>query len=215
LLPPLPAKLLDMGCGTGWTSIFFAKKGFDVTGQDISPDMIDLANKNKELEGLNNLDFVVSDYETATSFSKYDCVVFYDSLHHAENEKFAIQKAFNSLKKDGILITLEPGEGHSKASVSVEVSNKFGVTEKDMPPEHIIKIGKEVGFKRFKVYPRYSIDDLIPLYDSQKSKLDYNLIEFVLNLIKVIIRDLKRSIKKYNKRPSFLTCSNIVILSKL
>ncbi len=40
LLPPPPARLLDMGCGTGWTSFFFAKAGYHVTGVDIAPDMI-------------------------------------------------------------------------------------------------------------------------------------------------------------------------------
>src|SRR5687768_16803425 len=27
LLPPPPARLLDLGCGSGWTSILFARRG--------------------------------------------------------------------------------------------------------------------------------------------------------------------------------------------
>ena len=41
-LPDPPARILDMGCGGGWTSIFFAKRGYEVVGQDISQDMIDV-----------------------------------------------------------------------------------------------------------------------------------------------------------------------------
>src|SRR5207244_11070644 len=40
LLPPPPARLLDLGCGTGWTSVFFARAGYDVVGVDLAPDMI-------------------------------------------------------------------------------------------------------------------------------------------------------------------------------
>src|SRR5262249_27447677 len=38
LLPPAPARLLDLGCGTGWTCAFFARCGYEVVGQDIAPD---------------------------------------------------------------------------------------------------------------------------------------------------------------------------------
>lgn len=213
LLPPLPAKLLDMGCGTGWTSIFFAKKGYTVTGQDISYDMIELANRNRAKENLPNLDFRTGDFETINSTDNYDCVVFYDSLHHAEDERAALNVAYRSLKKDGILITLEPGEGHSKANISIDVSKKYGVAEKDMPPYHIIKIGKEIGFKRFKVYSRYSINEVTELYDSEIPEFS-TFFHYIIIIIRIILRDLKRAIINYRTIPGYLKTSNIVMLSK-
>jgi ubiquinone/menaquinone biosynthesis C-methylase UbiE len=213
LLPSLPAKLLDMGCGTGWTSILFAKKGYTVTGQDISDDMIELANRNKGKENLPNLGFRKGYFETINSTENYDCVVFYDSLHHAEDERAALTVAYKSLKKDGILITLEPGGGHSKANISIDVSKKYGVAEKDMPPYYIIKIGKEIGFKRFKVYSRYSNNEVTELYDSEIPEFS-TFFHFVILIIRTILRDLKRAVINYRNIPGFLKTSNIVLLSK-
>src|SRR5262245_39004338 len=51
LLPVPPARLLDVGCGTGWTSRFFAHRGYDVVGLDIAPDMVDHAEELRVREG--------------------------------------------------------------------------------------------------------------------------------------------------------------------
>src|SRR5207302_4325273 len=64
LLPPPPARLLDLGCGTGWTSVFFARAGYEVVGVDIAPDMIAHAEANCDRAGVEGLAFAVCDYET-------------------------------------------------------------------------------------------------------------------------------------------------------
>lgn len=171
LLPPPPAKLLDLGCGSGWTSVFFAKRGYEVVGVDIAPDMIFLAEQNKERNRIKNLKFVVSDYEGLDFKEEFDYVVFFDSLHHAENEVLALEKAFRSLKKGGLCIASEPGRGHDQSNSTKEIVKKLGVTEKSMPPKKIIKIGKKIGFTRFKKYPHFnSLNKLIyrkPVYEKK------------------------------------------------
>ena len=39
-------KILDLGCGTGWTSSFYARAGHQVTGVDIAPEAIQQAKKH-------------------------------------------------------------------------------------------------------------------------------------------------------------------------
>ncbi|MBL4653181.1 MAG: class I SAM-dependent methyltransferase, partial [Flavobacteriales bacterium] len=39
--------ILNLGCGTGKHDTFFAQKGYDVDGVDLSSSMINLAKKNK------------------------------------------------------------------------------------------------------------------------------------------------------------------------
>lgn len=154
LLPDPPARILDMGCGGGWTSVFFAKRGYEVVGQDIAQDMIDLANQNKANHGLGaNLSFVCRDYEETKAESEFDAVLFYDCLHHADDERAALKTAYRALKPGGIVITHEPGEGHSISPGSIEAMEVFGVSERDMPPHLIISQGKAVGFKSSRIYP--------------------------------------------------------------
>lgn len=154
LMPAPPGRVLDMGCGGGWTSVFYAKYGFDVVGQDISQDMIDLANENKRLNcPEEKLSFVRADYEEMDYSEVFDCVVFFDSLHHADDEFSAINSAYKALRPGGVLITHEPGEGHSTSVHSIEAMRLYGVNERDMPPELIINHGKAIGFESVSVYP--------------------------------------------------------------
>lgn len=42
-LPPAPARVADLGCGTGTLSLLLTDEGYDVEGVDVSPAMIDRA----------------------------------------------------------------------------------------------------------------------------------------------------------------------------
>lgn len=153
LFPNKPAelKILDLGCGTGWTSNFFAKTGHRVVGVDISPDAIREAKKHFTKEQ-KNLVFKTSDYDNLAYNNEFDVVVFFDSLHHSENEIDGLQAAFKSLKPGGKIIVCEPGSGHSKHQQSIEAVKKYGVNERDMPPKLSKKALRTVGFINIKTY---------------------------------------------------------------
>jgi len=151
LLPPPPLRVLDLGCGSGWTSWFLAKRGYEVLGVDISEDFIRLAER--ERAGVPNLNFRVMDYEAMAFDGEFEAALFFDALHHAEDEGLALEKAWRALRPGGLCLCLEPGRGHAKAGTTVEAAAKFGVTEKDLPPAKIIRLGKRAGFRTFEVFP--------------------------------------------------------------
>ena len=156
LLPVPPARVLDMGCGTGWTTEFLHRSGYEAVGVDIAPDMIDLARSHPARAEIT---FVVSDYESVPDLGSFDAVMFFDCLHHADDERAALQASFDALVPGGRVVLSEPGVGHHLTPGSLQSMAEFGVTEKEMPPKHIIEVGRSVGFERGEAFP-YSFEIL-------------------------------------------------------
>ena len=177
ILPPPPKRLLDLGCGTGWTSEFFARRGYDVVGIDISEDAIEYAKKYHSLKYLSEdewlyknigkVEYYVKDYEDLDFNEEFDCVVFYDSLHHAEDEYLALLQAYKALKYGGICITCEPGDLHSCSPASRKAVEMYNVNEKDMPARKIIKMAKKIGFRKYETY--INPEMLLWIYDKDIS----------------------------------------------
>ncbi|MDZ7824315.1 MAG: magnesium protoporphyrin IX methyltransferase [Ahrensia sp.] len=75
-------RILDAGCGGGSLSIELAKRGADVTGVDLSPEMIKFATEHApKIEGAGRLTFVSGDM-LSRDLGKFDAVVSMDSLIH-------------------------------------------------------------------------------------------------------------------------------------
>ncbi|WP_295221305.1 class I SAM-dependent methyltransferase [uncultured Chryseobacterium sp.] len=103
-------KILDLGCGPGHHSKYFADLGFDVTGIDLSEKMIGIARKN-----FKNIDFQIMDIENLI-FTKnsFDGIWASASLLHIEKKNLPIVllKLKEILKNNGILyISLKLGFG--------------------------------------------------------------------------------------------------------
>lgn len=156
LLPPPPARLLDLGCGTGWTSALFARCGYEVLGIDLSPRAIELASS---AHGSGNPRFVVGDFEKMAYRGAFDCAVSYDSLHHSSDEEKTIGCVYRALVPGGVYVLCETGCGHSRTPFTVQVMETHGVTEKDMPPRRSIPLLRKAGFRDVTAYPR--LKDLI------------------------------------------------------
>ena len=66
--------LLDIGCGTGNHSIRLAERGYDVTGVDLSPDMIELARRKTADRGIR-ASFTTGDMRTVSLGRTFDVAV--------------------------------------------------------------------------------------------------------------------------------------------
>lgn len=153
-LPSPPARILDLGCGTGWTSNFLARVGYAVTGLDISADMIRAA---AHLHPHPALTFVVGDFENIPTTSSFNAVVSYGALHHCQSLSSALSGCKRALKEDGLLILMEPGKGHAESETSVKYTSEYGLTERSLPPQLITSTLHKLGYREVQTIPWLSL----------------------------------------------------------
>ncbi len=153
-LPPPPLRILDLGCGTGWTSEFLAKAGYAVLGLDISIDMVRAARRLRSLPSLN---FMVGDFEHIPVTSYFDAVVSYGALHHCTHLASALRSCSQALKPNGLLILMEPGEGRAESETSVKYATEYGLTEKSLPPRLLTSTLLTLGYREIRTIPWLSL----------------------------------------------------------
>ncbi len=102
-----PRKILDLACGTGSMSMLFLRDGYQVTGLDISADMLNVARK-KASEKSGQVNFVEADLRDFIFQRKYDLAFsLFDSLNYIldlESLQRVFSNVFNTLSDEGIFI---------------------------------------------------------------------------------------------------------------
>ena len=100
-------KILDIGCGTGLLSVKLAKMGGDVTGVDLSPEMLGVAKERANALSAP-VSFIEQSMQQLKGFSDFDiAVIAIDSLNYVIDREEVIQtlrNVYNSLAAGGVLL---------------------------------------------------------------------------------------------------------------
>jgi len=99
--------ILDLGCGIGESLVPLAERGANVTGIDVSPDLIHLAQQRVDSVGAKVAFSVGSAYETGLADESFDVIFCKAVLHHLEIPR-ARAEMLRILKKGGCIILTEP-----------------------------------------------------------------------------------------------------------
>ena len=104
-------KILDVGCGAGFFSILLAKEGYQVTGIDLTPDMIKNARLLAEEEKVS-CEFQVMDAENPEFQEEtFDVVISRNLTWTLPHVQHAYQEWIRVLKKGGILLNFDANYG--------------------------------------------------------------------------------------------------------
>ncbi len=154
-LPP-GSRILDVGCGSGWLSEYFARLGYEVKGIDISPALIEMSRERVarvpygvDHETPLRCTFEVHDIELSPLDEKFDAIVCYDSLHHFEDERSVVRNLARMLSIGGQFFLLEGGRPEAGSPSERElhdVMQEFGTLESPFADEYLRGLLDENGF---------------------------------------------------------------------
>jgi len=106
IMKPKHKTLLDLGCGNGRDSLYFARKGLQVTAADWSKSGLDQLQKLAEAKKVANLEVVQQDISKLTfKPNSFDVIYAHLSLHYFDDKttRRIFDKMYSVLKKDGLL----------------------------------------------------------------------------------------------------------------
>lgn len=153
-----PARLLELGCGSGWMAEFLATMHFRVTATTISPQDVALGNRRVRSlaeKGLaTELEFLQCPMEQILrgigQRPPYDAVYVYEALHHAFSWREAVVASYECLKPGGwLLICEEPNVLHT--FVSYRLSRLANTHEIGFSRSELVRHLRATGFRPVKV----------------------------------------------------------------
>ena len=176
-----PQMLLDLGCGPGVSAFTLSSQlpsGSHVTGVDISPEMLRIAQKyhRSQFSHIKNIDFIQAD-ATKLPFpdNSFNLITGHSFLYLVDDPMGVLKEARRVLKKSGILVFMEPRRQGSLWQAGWKARNKLSVAFRQpigtirfcasmcswkafskikgrMTPEHITELFTQAGFKKIKSF---------------------------------------------------------------
>jgi SAM-dependent methyltransferase len=108
VLPSPPARVLDIGCGTGVLSLAIAQAGHDVTAIDPDPTAIELAERSTDRAPPGRLAYRRGDVSTwVVDEAGFDVIVTSRALHHVSDPATALERIHRWLRPGGQLVCID------------------------------------------------------------------------------------------------------------
>jgi SAM-dependent methyltransferase len=142
---PRGARVIDVGCGSGWTSLFLAEAGYDVLGYDLVPANVQLARARAE-RWHSAARFEVADMERLPAGEPADAALLLDALHHSARQRTTLQSIAGRLAPGGWLLLGEPTWLHRFSPAAQATRRRHGWMERGLSSRTARRDLREAGF---------------------------------------------------------------------
>jgi 2-polyprenyl-3-methyl-5-hydroxy-6-metoxy-1,4-benzoquinol methylase len=168
-----PARVGDVACGVGWSTISIARAypNAQVAGFDLDEESIRLARENLEAAGLaDRITFEVRD-ATALADGDYDLITVFEAVHDLSRPVEVLRALRAALTEDGTLLIADERAAEAFAAPGDELERVFyvwsvlhclpvGMAEQPsagtgtaMRPDTLRRYAEEAGFAGVEVLP--------------------------------------------------------------
>jgi cyclopropane fatty-acyl-phospholipid synthase-like methyltransferase len=166
--------MVDVGCGTGWSSVAMAKAYPQITVDGFDPDdvSIELARKNAAVEGVaDRVRFHRADAAEVTSAGPFDAATAFECIHDMARPIEVLDAVRRALADDGSMLIVDERTRERFTGEPDELEAYFygwsvfdclptGMYEQPssgtgtvMRPSVLEGYAREAGFTRFQVLP--------------------------------------------------------------
>jgi 2-polyprenyl-3-methyl-5-hydroxy-6-metoxy-1,4-benzoquinol methylase len=167
------ARVLDIGCGKGWSSVSIAQAfpGVTVDGVDLDPGSIEAARRVAETEGVTDrVTFELRDAATLAG-AGYDVATMFEMVHDLARPVEALRIARDALGRGGVVLVADEPVGDAYAGPADEEERRYhgwsllhclpasmtepgsAATGTVMRPDALRRYAREAGFAEVDVLP--------------------------------------------------------------
>jgi SAM-dependent methyltransferase len=158
---PPNQRVLDFACGTGWTSEWLNRIGYDVHGFDYDAACIEAARARAKHDVRlddTRLQFLVADGHQLPYPADFFGLTFcFDSLHHMADYLAVFRELHRVVAPGGRCVFVEPGARHSTSSETVNFLREHPKPtwwiERDVPLLEVRDLALACGFEEPRVKP--------------------------------------------------------------
>lgn len=169
-----PARVADLGCGAGWSSIGIARAypHARVDGFDLDQASVDLAKKNLATEGVaGRVSFAVRDAGDPSHAGAYDLVTIFEALHDMSDPVGALRAARQLLASGGTVLVVDenvaesftaPGDDVERLMYGWSILHCLPAGMADQPstgtgtvmrPDTVRRYAADAGFSKVEIVP--------------------------------------------------------------
>jgi SAM-dependent methyltransferase len=127
------ARVVDVGCGVGWTSLFLAEAGYEPLGVDLVPANVDVARERAARWG-SRARFAVGDMDALhlPGERPFDAALLFDALHHSAHQAAVLAGVGRLLRPGGWLLLGEPTWLHRLSPNARRTQRELGWLERGL-----------------------------------------------------------------------------------
>ena len=139
------ASVLDVGCGSGWTTLFLAEAGYDALGVDLVPANVELCRERAQRWG-SRARFEVADMDALPDGEPTDVALIFDALHHSTRQPAVLAGVARRLKPGGWLLLGEPTWLHRLSPGARATTRELGWSERGLTLRGLRRDLRAAGF---------------------------------------------------------------------